>query len=76
MITNAQYQPQCIVIHGTTSGVRRAPMLVPELKRPVANARSFLGNHSAVTLTAAGKFPASPNPSASRATMKPATDAE
>ena len=50
-------------------------MLVPELKMPVASARSFFGNHSAVTLIAAGKLPASPNPSASRAKMKPATDA-
>ena len=74
--TNAQYQPQRSVINGTTSGVTSAPMLVPELKRPVANARSRFGNHSATTLIAAGKFPASPRPSANRATMKPATDAE
>ena len=30
-------------------------MFVPELKRPVANARSRFGNHSATTLIAAGK---------------------
>ncbi len=74
--TKAQYQPNESVIHGTTSGVARAPTLVPELKIPVARARSRLGNHSAVTLIAAGKLPASPSPSANRATMKPATDAE
>ena len=28
-MTNAQYQPQYSVIHGTTSGVTSAPMLVP-----------------------------------------------
>ena len=72
---NAQYHPQYSVIEGTTSGVRTAPTLVPELKIPVASARSFFGNHSAVTLIAAGKLPASPNPSKSRAKINPATDA-
>jgi len=37
-------------------------MFVPELKIPVANARSLRGNHSATALIAAGKFPASPSP--------------
>jgi hypothetical protein len=64
------------VIQGTTAGVSSAPMLVPELKIPVANARSRFGNHSATTLMAAGKFPASPRPSTKRAAMNPATDAE
>ena len=32
-------------------------MLVPELKRPVANARSFLGNHSAMTLIGGREIP-------------------
>ena len=39
---NAQCQPHVSVIHGTTSGVISAPMLVPELKMPVASARSRL----------------------------------
>ena len=73
---NAQYQPYASVIHGTMSGATTAPMLVPELKMPVANARSRFGNHSATTLIDAGKFPASPMPSANRAAMKPATEAE
>jgi hypothetical protein len=47
-----------------------APTLEPALKMPVAVARSFLGNHSAVVLIAAGKLPASPMPSANRAAMK------
>ena len=71
---NAQYQPQVMVITGTTSGVTSAPMFVPELKMPVANARSRFGNQSATTLIDAGKLPASPRPSANRAAMNPATD--
>ena len=51
-----------MVIHGTTSGATTAPMLVPELKMPVASARSRFGNHSATVLIAAGKLPASPMP--------------
>ncbi len=62
------------MIHGTTSGVMTAPTLVPELKMPVASARSRLGNHSATLLIAAGKLPPSPRPSAKRAAMKPATE--
>ena len=34
-----------------------APTLVPELKMPVARARSFFGNHSATVLIEAGKLP-------------------
>src|SRR5437763_7446087 len=68
---NAARQLQVKVIHGTTSGVTSAPMFVPELKIPVASARSFLGNHSATVLIAAGKLPASPRPSAALATPKP-----
>ena len=37
-------------------GVSNAPTFVPELKMPVASARSFFGNHSAVALMAAGKL--------------------
>ena len=50
-----------------------APILAPELKRPVANARSLRGNHSATVLMAAGKLPASVTPNAARATEKPNT---
>ena len=48
-------------------------MFVPELKMPVAKARSRFGNHSATVLIAAGKLPASPSPSRNRISMKPAT---
>src|SRR5262245_13266706 len=73
---NAQYQPNAVVIHGTVIGVTTAPMLVPALNRPVANARSRCGNHAATVLMAAGKLPDSPSPSAKRTAMNPATDAE
>ncbi len=73
---NAQYQPYVIVIQGTTSGVTSAPTFVPELKMPVASARSRFGNHSATVLIDAGKLPASPSPSRKRIAMKPATDVE
>jgi hypothetical protein len=43
-----------------------AATLVPALKIPVAKARSFLGNHSATDLMAAGKLPDSPSPSRAR----------
>src|SRR3989475_8783032 len=65
--TNAQRQPQFSAIHGTMSGVRIAPVLVPALKMPVARARSSLGNHSPTLLIAPGKLADSPRPSSARA---------
>ena len=62
-MTNAPCHPNCFAIQGTVRGARMAPTLAPELKIPVASDRSRLGNHSAVVLIAAGKFPDSPNPS-------------
>src|SRR5258707_8505090 len=67
----AHCQPKCTAMYGTARGARTAPTFEPELKMPVARARSFLGNHSATVLIAAGKFPASPAPRAARATPKP-----
>ena len=52
-----------------------APMLAPELKIPVARARSFLGNHSATVLMHAGKLADSPMPRAARATPNAKADA-
>ncbi len=40
---------------GTASGAMMAPMFEPELKMPVANARSRRGNHSATVLMRRGK---------------------
>ena len=44
----------------SAGGPMMEAMVVPELKMPVANARSPGGNHSATALIAAGKFPLSP----------------
>ena len=71
---NAARHPKCSATHGTTSGARIAPTPAPELKMPVASARSFGGNHSAVALIAAGKFPLSPRPRKNRAIPKPITE--
>src|SRR4029079_19507097 len=62
------------VTHGMANGVRIAPMLLPELNKPVAKARSFLGNHSLTPLIDAGKLPPSESPSANRAAQNPTTD--
>src|SRR5262249_26256122 len=75
-MTNAQYHPNAAVMYGTVIGVTTAPMFVPALNNPVANARSLRGNHSATVLIAAGKLPDSPSPSRNRTAMKPATDDE
>ncbi len=47
-------------------------MLVPALKIPVASARSFCGNHSAIVLIDPGKIADSLSPSIARANEKPA----
>ena len=70
----AACQPKASAIHGMTRGAPTAPTSEPELKIPVARARSFFGNHSATVLIAAGKFPASVMPSANRATPNPSTE--
>ena len=50
------------------------PMLAPELKRPVASARSRLGNHSATVLMQAGKLADSPMPSRNMAMIRVTTE--
>ena len=70
---NADCQPKLRNSHGTSSGAKIEPTLEPELKMPVATERSLGGNHSATVLIAAGKFPDSPRPSATRAAPKPKT---
>src|ERR1700735_1736750 len=71
---NASCQPKAPKINGTIIEAIPAPILVPELKIPVAKALSFLGNHSATDLIAAGKFPDSPRPSPDRAMVKPSVE--
>jgi hypothetical protein len=56
------------------SGVTIAPTFEPALNRPVANARSFFGNHSVTALMPAGKLPLSPIPSSSRTSAKLVTE--
>ena len=58
---NAHSHPKALASGGIVSGAASAPTDAPALKIEVAKARSFLGKYSAVTLIAAGKFPASPS---------------
>ncbi len=67
-------QPQCWAITGIVSGAASAPTEEPALKMDVANARSFFGKYSAVTLIAAGKLPASPSASTDRHARKSHTE--
>ena len=60
---NAHSQPRLTARGGMQRGAASAPTEAPALKIEVANARSFFGKYSAVTLIAAGKFPASPRAS-------------
>src|SRR5450432_916085 len=69
--TNAAFHPEDIKIQAINGGPAMAAIFVPLLKIPVANARSFLGNHSATDLIAAGKLPDSPRPSAVLAIPNP-----
>src|SRR3984885_8272262 len=65
--------PKGIVTAAIRMGAIKEEAFEPELKRPVARARSSDGNHSVVALMAAGKLPDSPRPSRARQIMKPTT---
>ena len=67
-------QPQYLAMSGIVSGAASAPTEEPALKIDVANARSFFGKYSAVTLMAAGKLPASPSARTARHARKSQTD--
>ena len=73
---NAACHPHCFSIQGTVRGTKIAPIVVPELKMPVAKDLSFLGKYSAVAFIAAGKLPASPMAKTDLAKIKPTTDAD
>ncbi len=60
MARKAASQPNRVAISDTVTGATSAPTVAPALKMLVANPLSFFGKNSAVALTAAGKFPASP----------------
>ena len=61
MMMKAISHPKASASGGMLIGAANAPTDAPALKIEVANARSFLGKYSAVTLMAAGKFQLSPN---------------
>ena len=69
----AACHPQREVTAAIRIGATKKAALEPELKRPVAKARSSEGNHSVVALMAAGKLPDSPSPRTMRAMQKPRT---
>ena len=69
----AACQPKREVTAAIRMGAIKDEALEPELKRPVARARSSEGNHSVVALMAAGKLPDSPRPRKMRAMQKPMT---
>src|ERR1019366_603818 len=69
----AAFQPHFPVTKAIRRGATKNEALDPELKRPVARARSSEGNHSVVALMAAGKLPDSPMPRKIRAMQKPMT---
>ena len=60
MMMKAHSQPMLRANNGIVAGAAKAPTDAPLLKMAVEKARSFFGKYSAVTLIAAGKFPASP----------------
>src|SRR6202012_5590180 len=70
----AERQPKRAVTAAIMMGAMKKEALVPELKGPVARARSSEGNHSVVALMAAGKLPDSPRPRRARAMQKPTTE--
>src|SRR5215469_17358108 len=74
VVRNAARHPYIAVTKATRGGAMSAEALDPELKRPVARARSSEGKNSVVALMAAGKLPDSPRPRKTRATQKPTTD--
>src|SRR5689334_2362752 len=59
-------QPYARARYTKTGGPMTAEILVPELKTPVAKARSLPSNHSATDLIAAGKLQDSLKPSTPR----------
>src|ERR1700721_3428664 len=69
----AACHPQWRVTAAMRIGAMKAEALEPELKIPMALARSSAGNHSVVALMAAGKLPDSPRPGRARQIMKPTT---
>src|ERR1700761_8795531 len=72
--TNDHRQPKWMAIHGITSAATAPPTLEPLSKMATATLRSWLGNHSATVLLAAGQLKPSPMPSSMRNAAKPNTE--
>src|ERR1700733_5539509 len=73
VVMKAACQPHLAVTDAMRMGAMKKEALAPELKRPVARARSSEGNHSVTALMAAGKLPDSPRPRTMRAMQNPMT---
>src|ERR1035437_3485223 len=74
VVRKAACHPHLLVTKATRTGATKKLTFDPELKRPVAKARSSDGNHSVVAFMAAGKLPDSPRPRMIRAMQKPMTE--
>src|SRR3984885_2088310 len=71
--TKAHRQPTARGIQGMTRAARAPPTLEPLSKMATARLRSWLGNHSATVLLAAGQLKPSPTPSRKRNDANPKT---
>src|SRR3984885_11476280 len=71
--TKDHRQPNDNAIHGIASAAKAPPTLEPLSKIATATLRSWLGNHSATVLLAAGQLKPSPTPSKNRNAAKPKT---
>src|ERR1700735_1727107 len=72
--TKAHRQPNANAIHGIASAAKAPPTLEPLSKIATATLRSWLGNHSATVLLAAGQLKPSPMPNRKRQDAKPKTE--
>src|SRR5271156_3805502 len=72
--TKDQRQPNSNATQGMTSAAKAPPTLDPLSKMATATLRSWLGNHSATVLLAAGQLKPSPIPKRKRNAAKPKTE--
>src|ERR1700692_2104275 len=72
--TNDQRQPNANAIQGIASAAKAPPTLEPLSKIATATLRSWLGNHSATVLLAAGQLKPSPMPKRKRKDAKLKTE--
>src|ERR1700733_4960439 len=72
--TKDHRQPNSSAIHGMASAAKAPPTLEPLSKIATATLRSWLGNHSATVLLAAGQLKPSPMPNRKRQDAKAKTE--